>query len=448
MRVWDVATGIPWAITEDALRTILEIASRSTTLDAEAIERIERMQAVQAVVGEPLVGTDRVTVRDGIAVVPVVGPLFRRANLFTRISGATSTELLARDFKAALDSPQVRGIMFAVDSPGGEASGISELSDLIYEARGQKPIVAHISGAGASGAYWIASSAEEVVTADTGIVGSIGVVLRVLDTRKAGEKTGVEEIEFVSSQTPKKSPDPKKADGRAQIQRMVDDMAAVFLSAVARNRGIDVDGAAEQFGEGDVFVGQAAVDRGLADRVATFEETFAALRDRTERRSFPASGGFTSDLEESMSEKTTPAPAAEQKPADQGAAASAPMAPDITAAYVREHHPDVSAELRAEGAKAERERIAKIEALALPGHEQLVAKAKADGMSPEEFAAAQIQAEKERRQARFTALKQDEADLDAPAAGAHNDTDPNSDEAIAARILSAGRVERLARKEA
>ena len=148
-----------------------------------------------------------------------------------------------------------------------------------------------------------------------------------------------------------------------------------------------------------------------------------------------------------MPEQTTPAPAAEQKPADQGAAAAAPQAPTITAAYVREKHPDVAAELREEGAKVERERIARIEALALPGHEQLAAKAKADGTSPEAFAAAQIEAEKAKRQARLGALKQDEDELEAPDPGAHNDTDPSSDDAIAARILSAGRVMR-ARKEA
>src|SRR5690606_27712141 len=111
-------------------------------------------------------------------------------NLFTRVSGATSTELLARDFQIALESPAVRAILFAVDSPGGEANGISELSDLIFEARGRKPMVAHVSGTGASGAYWIASSADEVVTADTGIVGSIGVILRILDTRQADAKAG------------------------------------------------------------------------------------------------------------------------------------------------------------------------------------------------------------------------------------------------------------------
>src|SRR5690625_78334 len=118
MRAWDLATSLQWAITDDALRTLLEVAARENLTP----------EVVEAELGRPLQNTDRVTIRDGVATIPVVGPIFRRASLFTRVSGATSIEQLALDFQEALTDPQVRAILLNVDSPGGEVNGVSEFA--------------------------------------------------------------------------------------------------------------------------------------------------------------------------------------------------------------------------------------------------------------------------------------------------------------------------------
>ena len=118
-------------------------------------------EALEARLGRPLDNTRAVSIRDGVAVIPITGPIMRYANLFTRISGATSTQELATDLQTALDSPQVRAIVLNIDSPGGEASGINELADMIHASRGKKPIKAYVGGTGASAAYWIASAADE-----------------------------------------------------------------------------------------------------------------------------------------------------------------------------------------------------------------------------------------------------------------------------------------------
>src|SRR5699024_5901761 len=140
--------------------------------------------------------THTVTNRNGVAVIPVTGPIFRYANLFTRISGATSTEVLATDIQAALDDPSIKSIVLNIDSPGGVASGINELANLIYAGRDKKKITAYIGGTGASAAYWIASAAHEVVIDDIGLAGSIGAALSV----KLGKKDdGSTPYEIVSS---------------------------------------------------------------------------------------------------------------------------------------------------------------------------------------------------------------------------------------------------------
>ncbi len=115
------------AITESALNNILTIATRQN----------ESIEAVSARLGRELDNSYVSEVRDGVAIIPVVGPLFRYANLFTAISGASSYEILAKDFMAALDNPEITGIVMDIDSPGGEVNGCAEFASMIFEARGK-----------------------------------------------------------------------------------------------------------------------------------------------------------------------------------------------------------------------------------------------------------------------------------------------------------------------
>jgi signal peptide peptidase SppA len=260
MRIWNRLNGEPWAITETALQTILEIAAREN----------ESPQAVAAKLGRDLQNTYNVTERQGIAVIPVTGPLFRYANLFTAVSGASSYELIARDFTTALENPQIKGIILDIDSPGGEVNGVSELANMVYAARGVKPIVAYASGDAASGAYWIASAADEIIVSETSALGSIGVVGMYRG------KTN-ESVEIVSSQSPHKRLDPQSDEGRARLQSRIDSMADVFISAIARNRNVTAEAVQAQFGGGDVLIGAQAVSAGLADRVGALESLITQL---------------------------------------------------------------------------------------------------------------------------------------------------------------------------
>ncbi|MCC3862680.1 S49 family peptidase, partial [Emcibacteraceae bacterium Y4] len=98
----------------------------------------------------------------------------------------------------------------------------------IYEARGRKPVIAYASGDAASGAYWIAAAADEIVVSKTSALGSIGVV----GVYQGGKDTDT--VEVVSSQSPFKRLDPGSDEGRARLQKRIDAMAGVFVDAVAK----------------------------------------------------------------------------------------------------------------------------------------------------------------------------------------------------------------------
>lgn len=267
VRAFDIAAARPWCIHPESLNEILAVADRMG--DPEALETR---------LGKPLEHTRTVDIRsNGIAIVPVTGPIFRYANLITRFSGATATGVLATDIQAALDDRSVRGIILDVNSPGGEAAGVNELADVIFAARQKKPIWAYVGGMGASGAYWIASAAERVLIDRMALLGSIGVVMSYRDTRVRDEKAGVKDVEIVSSASPDKRLDPTTEIGRAKVQRTVDDMASVFINAVARNRGVTIDQVMSDFGRGGLLVGEHALKPGMADGISSLESAIAEL---------------------------------------------------------------------------------------------------------------------------------------------------------------------------
>lgn len=328
MRIWNRIAGEPWAITETALHTILEIAAREN----------ESPQAVAAKLGRNLQNTYSVTERDGVAIIPVTGPLFRYANLFTMISGASSYELIARDFTAALENPQIKGIILDIDSPGGEVNGVSELSNMVFAARGKKPVVAYASGDAASGAYWIASAADEIVVSETSALGSIGVV--GMYQGKSGKSA--EAVEIVSSQSPHKRLDPTTDDGRSRLQIRIDSMADVFIETIARNRNVSAENVQNHYGGGDVMIGAKAVSAGLADRIGSLEGLIAELS--SPKKSPPTEGFFNA-----QNHSSTLAPSTQEKK---------PMPQEtLTLETLKKDHPDLVATLTREGTSAEKKRL-------------------------------------------------------------------------------------------
>lgn len=262
-RLFSLAAAMTWAISPAWLSQVLAIANREGA----------GPEAVAKELGRPLDNTRAVEMRGNIAVIPVTGPIFRRANMLTEVSGATSIAILAQDFNAALANDDVDGIVLEIDSPGGEVSGVSEFAEMIYAARGAKPCVAYVGGDGCSAAYWIASACDHVVISDTAIVGSIGVVRAIPDPRAKTAR----DIEIVSSQSPNKRPNVRTEEGRAVFQAEVDALADVFVERVARNRGVSVDTVLEEFGQGGCFVGARAVAAGMADAVGSLENVIASF---------------------------------------------------------------------------------------------------------------------------------------------------------------------------
>jgi len=251
-----LTNGTPWAIEQSALESIINIAERENNLEAVLKER-----------GEPLDNSYKIEVRDGIALIPVTGPLFPRANLFSEISGAYSVEMLAKDLQEAKMNADIRGAILVMDSPGGHTTMINEFANQVADFG--KPIVTYVVGQAASAAYWIASASDQIILDSTAMVGSIGVVAGFASSDNKN-------IEIVSSNAPDKRPDMATEEGRGVIQAVVDDMEAVFINAVVDFRSMDRETVTAL--RGGVVIGAKAVERGFADQVGNLESTILQLQ--------------------------------------------------------------------------------------------------------------------------------------------------------------------------
>lgn len=248
---------VPMAITEDGWASVVE--------------------ALQVRDGKPLQAARTAKVRDGVAIVPVNGPLSAKSNWMSDFFGSSTYEGIAKDVQHALDSEEVHSILLDIDSPGGSGWGCGELGKFIYAARSQKPIVAYVGGMMCSAAYWLGSAATEIVADPEAWVGSIGVRITMVDTSKMEESVGVKVYNIVSEQSPYKVADAAVESDRARVAATITDMAAVFVADVAQFRGVSSATVKAEFGKGDVLVGKAALKAGMVDRLGSFESTLASL---------------------------------------------------------------------------------------------------------------------------------------------------------------------------
>ncbi|ORE90537.1 protease [Stappia sp. 22II-S9-Z10] len=329
-RVLEAARSVPWLMLPESVEDLLAIAARLNEVSAEALEAYRAQSMAQG---------ERVTQRGTTAIIPVTGPLIRRANMFSAISGATSYDMVRRDLQTALDDQSIRSIILNIDSPGGEANGTAELAAAIFEGRKAKRIVAYVGGTGASAAYWLAAAATEIVISPTAILGSVGVAMAITER---DPQSGVRQHEFISSVSPHKRSNPNTDDGRARIQATVDRLADVFVASVATYRGIEAADLPARFGQGGLKVGADAVDAGMADRIGFFEEVVANLAER----------GGTGGLSQSHNQQRIGTMSD-----DTPVAAPQPVAPQPAAAAPQVDVDRITADARTEGASAERQRI-------------------------------------------------------------------------------------------
>jgi signal peptide peptidase SppA len=199
-------------------------------------------------------------------ITPIAPPLSRSV-----INLSTVESALTRAF----NTERLIAVALSINSPGGAATQSALVGDRIRGLAEEKkvPVLAFCEDVAASGGYWLACAADEIFAHPTSIVGSIGVVSRSFGLSELLDRIGVE-LRLYTAGEHKARLDPFLPARDEDVQWLTDMQSQLhrqFVAWVRERRGPKLDDSGELF-DGEVWIGQKAVDLGLVDGLGTLRE--------------------------------------------------------------------------------------------------------------------------------------------------------------------------------
>ncbi|TPG57516.1 S49 family peptidase [Roseomonas nepalensis] len=204
-----------------------------------------------------------------VAVVRLQGVIAPRAN---GLAGPTlSAAALDPVLERAFGLKRLAGVVLSINSPGGSPAQSSLIVARIRQLAGKKkvPVIACVEDAAASGGYWLACAADEIVADPTSIIGSIGVISSGFGFEEAIARLGIER-RLVTAGEDKSFLDPFRPADPAQQERLRELMAGLhheFIAWVESRRGERLRKEGEPLFSGRFWTGRRALDLGLVDRL-------------------------------------------------------------------------------------------------------------------------------------------------------------------------------------
>lgn len=382
------------------------------------------------------------SVSDGVGVLPIAGMVIPKSDFFTIFFGGfAALDILERDFRILLGREDVHTIVLDIDSPGGNAFGVQQFANLVFDSRNIKSIISVTSGMMASAAMWIGAAAHKTfITGDVTVTGSIGTVTTHTDISEFNKRIGINQTEIAAGKF-KRMPSslaPLDDAGREVLQNQVNEVNAAFLNDIGKFKNIKPS-AVNKMAEGKTFIGSQAIKVGLIDGLLTMDQLLKSVSNNTEIAAFMTkttrdinfnsfNGGQKMTLIEQISQMKTENVDLYNAMIEKGKLESKEefdaALPDAMAA---EHAKGVEvgeATGKAKGIIAERERISSLTELLNASNKDLVEKFIADGETTAPEAAVEIlKAQNKTNSDRLGNLKNNSPDaLNADA----NDSDINT----------------------
>jgi protease-4 len=192
--------------------------------------------------------------------------------------------LLARvreELRRAEKDDRVKALIVRINSPGGTITA----SDVIYreirefKARRKIPVIAAIVDVGASGGYYVALAADQILAHPTSVTGSIGVVMLTLNAQGLLEKIGVAPLS-IKSGAMKDAGSPFRQltpEERAVFQGVIDEMFTRFVGLIVEARKIPAE-RVRGFADGRIYTAEQARELGLVDRLGYMDDAIEMAR--------------------------------------------------------------------------------------------------------------------------------------------------------------------------
>ena len=241
----------PWLITLEAYRELCTVNFQSPAQGNTVDEKPQPYEQQNGLV----------TVRIHGTMLRQVSPRQKAIAAICGVRLCSMEETSSALLQAAAD-PAVHTILLDIDSPGGTVNGTPELAQLVRTIAKDKHVYAFTAGQCCSAAYWVASQADVIYAAPSATVGSIGVILPVVDSSALYDRCGLKMEVFSAGKYKSTGMDGTSLteEQRDRLTQQVNDTWARFKQAVTRRRTID-----ETDMEGQSFYGTDARHKKLVD---------------------------------------------------------------------------------------------------------------------------------------------------------------------------------------
>ncbi|KPK23998.1 MAG: hypothetical protein AMJ61_14485 [Desulfobacterales bacterium SG8_35_2] len=184
-----------------------------------------------------------------------------------------SSEQILKDLRKFRNNPDVKSIVLRIESPGGAVGAAQEIYREVKRTSGQKPVVASMGSIGASGGYYAALGADNIIANPGTMTGSIGVIVKFPNLEGLFEKIGYKS-EVIKSGPLKDvgaSDRPLSEEERILMQDLIDNVYNQFVRDIAAARDMPEETISE-LADGRIFTGEQALAVGLIDNLGNFTD--------------------------------------------------------------------------------------------------------------------------------------------------------------------------------
>jgi protease-4 len=212
-----------------------------------------------------------------VALIPITGEIVTEGGLLT---SAAKSDTIVKFIEDANANPEIKAILFEIDSPGGTIVATREIANALKEVN--KTTVCWLRETAASGAYWVASNCDKIVADPYTITGSIGVSGSYLEFSGLFEKYGINYTRIVSGEQKDIASsyrEPTKEELKV-LQGIVDTVKQEFISEVSTNRHLSAE-QTSQLQNAGIFLGKDAKNIGLVDVLGGKKEAADLIKNMT-----------------------------------------------------------------------------------------------------------------------------------------------------------------------
>ncbi len=222
---------------------------------------------------------------DKVAVIPVVGLISPAESNVSGTVPLSTPDGLRNALRQAAEDDAVVGVLLEVNSPGGGVTASDQMHRLIedFKSSSDKPVVVSLGTTAASGGYYIATAADDIVTEPTALTGSLGAIIQLPDLSGTADKVGFEqeviksgEFKDMGSSFRDLSPEEREI-----FESIVDESYDRFVQVIVEGRNLS-EQRVREVADGRVYTGEQAVELDLADELGGLEEAAEITRQKAD----------------------------------------------------------------------------------------------------------------------------------------------------------------------